>query len=374
MHILILSNIPPWTVGGAEVQALALANQWVQAGHRVTIAGHDNVAGGEAPFAVRRIAVWRASRATRALSFLLSTIWLLWRTRNAVDLVYCRFLKEHAFAAALAKCMGVISHPVVACPALASKAGDVENIQKSRVRVLWVSVLGRGVSAINAMSGQIVREVLSLRLSATKLSTIPNGVAVSGEIIRSSCNGGVLRLLFVGRLVEQKGLDTLLAAARLLMASDVRFHLQIVGGGPLRGLLDDQIASFGLKSHVALAGALSREDVLDVFSNADLFVLPSRQEGMSGALLEAMAHGLPVIATRISGSEEVVDSSIGWLVPVDDERAIAAAVVQAIEVGQSGLLDMGRLARRKVLRDFDIKRVAARYLELFEGLVNESES
>lgn len=373
MRILVLSNVPPGAVGGAEVQALLLARRWAVAGHDVVVAGHDNRPTTEGRLSVLRLPVWRQSRATRAASYLASVLWLLWRERRRTDLVYCRFLKEQAFAASLARCLALIRHPVVACPASTSTSGEAAYIARSRFRWVWLSVFRRGRTVVNAMSRRIEDEMRSLGLEQACISRIPNGVALppAGEFY-SRRETGPVRILFVGRLVAEKGLDTLLAAVQLLIEAGRVFELRVVGDGPLRPEIQDQIQALSLDTRVTLVGSLPPDAVMRQFATADLFVLPSRLEGMPGALLEAMAHGVPAVATRVSGSEDVLDGAIGWLVPVGDRQALADALRAAIDLGRDGLGRMGIAARQKAARDYDIERVAALYLDLFGELIEQA--
>jgi sugar transferase (PEP-CTERM/EpsH1 system associated) len=129
----------------------------------------------------------------------------------------------------------------------------------------------------------------------------------------------------VGRLVEVKDHRGLLEAFRRVSAHHPACHLIIIGDGPERGALESQIRQWGLGDRVRLVGYT--DDVAAWLSILDLFVLASHLEGTSNALLEAMAAGLPVVATRVGGNAEVVvDGVTGRLVPAGDMAALAAAL------------------------------------------------
>ena len=370
MRLLILSDVPPGTIGGAEVQALGLARKWAADGHRVLVAGPTNVPMRSGNLEVLRIPTLRSHRALRAVSYVAASCWMMWRRRAGFDLVYCRFLREQAFVAALARCLGLVRKPVVACPACASANGDVADIERSPVRWLWVAVFRRGLAVINAMSRQIEREVATLGLASPRISRIPNAVMIPEAVAGSGKRAdGPLRLLFAGRLVEQKGLDNLLAALSRVSRDGRSVELAVAGDGPLRPQLERTVGQLGLAGCVHFLGRLSPEAMLSRYPDADLFVLPSRYEGMPGALLEAIAHGLPVVATRVSGSEDIVEESFGWLVPVDDAEALAEAIVQALDAGANRLERMGAAARAHAIVHYDADVVAARYIELFEDVL-----
>jgi glycosyltransferase involved in cell wall biosynthesis len=142
----------------------------------------------------------------------------------------------------------------------------------------------------------------------------------------------------VGRLEPRKGTSTLLAAlAALRDAGRSEVALAVVGDGPLKAELAGDAERLGVASHVRWLG--DRADVGAVLEALDLFVLPSRTEGMSNALLEAMATGRPVVATAVGGTPEVIaDGESGLLVPADDPAAMAAAMGR--------IMDDAALARR----------------------------
>lgn len=372
MRILVLSDVPPAAVGGAEVQARQLALRWAAAGHDVTVAGFANRPCVDGNLRVIRIPTLRQARWLRAASYLIVTVCLLWRRRRQYDLIYCRFLKEHAFAASVAKIIFKLPQPVVACPESAAFEGDASQISRSPLRGVWTRVLGAGVSTINMISGRIEQQILTLGLGGLRISRIPNGVTIPtrARVSRPERDAMPLRLLFVGRLVEEKGLDTLIDALALLVKGGRAVSLRLVGDGPLRTMIENHVRQSALDDCVTLVGALPPDAVADELCEADLFVLPSRCEGLPVALLEAIAHGLPAVATRVSGSEEIIDDSIGWLVPADDLRALAGAIEKAIDRGRVGLRAMGERAREKAVREYDIDDVARRYTDLFSELLD----
>ena len=172
-----------------------------------------------------------------------------------------------------------------------------------------------------------------------------------------------LRLLFVGRLVNQKGLDVLLKALAK-MKGRVDWTLTIAGEGPLRDGLALASRKLGLSDRVVFRGWLKRDHLPAVYEQADVFVLPSRDEGMPNAMLEAMAAGLPVIGSKISGLDEVViDGETGLLVPVEDTDALAHALRTVIE-DRDYTFKLGQAARERVAAQFSWAHAAESYLTL----------
>lgn len=141
-----------------------------------------------------------------------------------------------------------------------------------------------------------------------------------------------IRLLNIGRLVTIKAQDVLLDALAQVRQQGVSFSMDIIGEGELRGPLEAQIQRLKLGDVVHLHGAQPSDVVRRFLSQADLFVLSSRSEGLPVVCIEALATGVPVVATRINGIPELIEDNVsGWLVPPDDAPALAAGIVKAAE-------------------------------------------
>ncbi len=180
-----------------------------------------------------------------------------------------------------------------------------------------------------------------------------------------------LHILCVASLEEVKGHATLLEACQLLRQRDVRFRCDLVGEGPLRAVLQQQIQRHGLSAHVHLHVTLHRPEVSRLMAAADIICLPSvptrqgKREGIPVVLLEAMASGVPVVSSRLSGIPELVlDGKTGILVEPRHSEALAAALQQ---LGQEPLLRrrLGAAGRARVEMHFDLHANARRLGELF---------
>ncbi|MEZ5504078.1 MAG: TIGR03088 family PEP-CTERM/XrtA system glycosyltransferase [Halioglobus sp.] len=175
----------------------------------------------------------------------------------------------------------------------------------------------------------------------------------------------------VGRLTPVKDQQLLLRAIAELRKTrpDVfrRVRVVLVGDGPLRQALADTVRDLDLGQQVWLAG--DRDDVPELLAAMDLFVLPSLAEGISNTVLEAMACGLPVIATAVGGNVELVEEGFnGRLVPVGDARALALALGQLLQ-DESERRRLGNNARQRVLERFEWGRCVDAYLAVYDGLL-----
>lgn len=133
-------------------------------------------------------------------------------------------------------------------------------------------------------------------------------------------------VLFVGRLVEAKGLAELATAFESIAARDPNVVLVLVGDGVYRGALTVRLAHWRAARRVLMPGALAPQDVAQWMGAADLLALPSYSEGYPNVLVEALASGIPVVATDVGGAREIVDAYSGQLVAARDPAALEAAL------------------------------------------------
>jgi glycosyltransferase involved in cell wall biosynthesis len=203
------------------------------------------------------------------------------------------------------------------------------------------------------------------------IKVVPNGADLEffHPTQEARASDGKVRLLFVGRLANQKGLTYLLdSLAQLEPEVRARVELELVGNGPEEERLRAQTERLNLGPLVKFAGWVPREEIVKHYQAADVFVLPSIDEGMANVLLEAMACGKAIVATDISGSRDLVHrGKNGLLVPVGDVSALAAALDQIIrdpELCEA----MGRKSR-EIAETYSWARTAGRYLALSEAIL-----
>ena len=176
-------------------------------------------------------------------------------------------------------------------------------------------------------------------------------------------------VVYTGRLDAAKGLHELIRAWPIVLAAHPTARLWMVGEGPDRDALFDTIRDCEVRQQVAMPGAF--DDVQDVLNAADLFVLPSHQEGISIALLEAMAAGVPVVASDIPGNRSVIEPGVhGLLMPARDVPSIAKAIIAVLSDPRSAA-QRAMTARRRVELEFSLDQMARRHLDLFRQVIAE---
>jgi glycosyltransferase involved in cell wall biosynthesis len=195
----------------------------------------------------------------------------------------------------------------------------------------------RRASFLITVSEDLRRLAIQMGAAAERTHSIPNGCELSvfhpADRSRARLELGLKPesrvVLFVGRLVEVKGVRELLRAARLLLAQQAGLEVVLVGEGPLRRPLEEQAAG-ELAAHVRFAGVQKPEAVARWMAAADVVCLPSHSEGCPNVVIEALACGRPVVASRVGGIPELVNSNCGILTPPGDPEALAAALHEAL--------------------------------------------
>jgi glycosyltransferase involved in cell wall biosynthesis len=187
-------------------------------------------------------------------------------------------------------------------------------------------------------------------------TVIYNGIDVDSYTPSARESTGPLQLVTVGALSPRKGQEYAIEAMTLLAAAGVDARLVLVGAGPDEAMLRRSAAASGVEDRVTFPG--EHPDPRPYLGAADAFVLPSRQEGFSNAILEAMACALPVIATDVGGNAEaVVDGQGGFIVPPQDPHALAKAIIE-LERDRNQLRAMGRFNRARVAERFSLEASA----------------
>ncbi len=215
------------------------------------------------------------------------------------------------------------------------------------------------------VSDSLRDRLVDLGCDPARIRVHPSGVDTGAIAYRapSWSAGRPLRLACVGRLVEKKGFIHAVRALARLREAGHDVHLDLVGQGPLRDALVEQVREAGMADRVALLGRRSHDEVLEVLRQSNILWVPSvtaangDQEGIPNVAKEAMAIGLPVIATRHGGLPELIeDGGSGVLVPEADDEALAAAVETLMRTPESWI-PMTEAARKSVEERYDSERL-----------------
>lgn len=376
-RVLIVSRQFRPMVGGAEKQVERLAGEFVQKGLTVrVIAGrfdpswprHERLPNG---LEIVRLPSPRF-RAVGTAIFLMSLFFYIIRHRHDYDIVHTQHAHYGAMGSVLAA--KLIKKPVVCKIAGSGKTGDVAALKRTPLRSFLLKILKR-IDRFVTVSRETQRELQEAGFEEKQIALIPNGVDTEffcppSREQRSNKNtvDSTKILLYVGRIAQEKGLDILLRAVSLLPRS-YELKLRVLGNGPLWEEMQALVAHLGISDQVEFLGEV--ENVREHLQSADMFVLPSRFEGLSNALLEAMACGLPVVATKTSGTVDVLrHGENGLLVDVEDPKALAAAIEQLLQ--ETSLAQkLAENAIQTVRMNYSLDSVAERYIALYRELIHE---
>ncbi len=372
LRILVISNLPPHVLGGAENQVALLVASWITAGAHVEVIGHRIPNGGqilsEVHVPTHHIAsAVGANRLLRALSYAGSlTRWLL-RNQVRYDVIYIRGMVDAALTAAFLKRACLLKLPILVCPINARGAGDVAFVRGLPFSQYLFRLLDRHIDAVNLIAPAIGEDLANAGINTPQIHHVPNGIPLADQPRRTGV--AVPRnIIWTGRFSVQKGLDVLLHAAAALKSSGLSFTLQLIGEGPEKPAIEGLARSLALGQQVQFVDQVPAESIRQLLLAADFFVLPSRYEGLSNAALEAMEAGLPIVCTDCGGIDRYLTPREGWVARVESVAHLSQQIAAALAMPAPELLAMGTAARALVEREFHLPTMAARNLKILRSL------
>jgi len=228
------------------------------------------------------------------------------------------------------------------------------------VRQIW-----RGAEEVVAKSECEIEMIHAVDPGVSCL-VIPNGVdLVAFQPQQTAPDMGPLRILCVGRLIERKGQDHLIDAVKRLTDEGIDVRLDLVGAGDARADYESHVKCVGLADRVRFLGYVPRENILEHYGAAHVFVLPSYNEGMSVALLEAMASGLPVVVTPTGGTSELVEPETNGLVFEWGDVDQLTSHLRRLAQDRSLTRRLGQVSRQRA-RAYSWDRTALCYYDLLK--------
>ena len=304
--------------------------------------------------------------------YMLSLLWYLWRRRADYDILHVHGLNYHAAVAVLAARW--FRRKTIVKLANSGQASDIRKMRKGQQLPLSRFLLPLALQSDRfvATSRAIMQELIEVGVPSKRITLLPNGVETDSVSVKTNYElHDPVRLVFVGRFHEQKGLDVLLTAFQELSRQHpgLNLRLQLLGDGPLRDDLVRQSQELGIAQQVEFAGLTDK--VFEYLQQADIFILPSRAEGLSNALLEAMTCGLPVVVSNIPANLHVTESAKNGLVfSADDPHLLASAVTQLLE--QPELRErLGKAARQTIENRYSLDSIAEGYASLYRDVLSE---
>jgi glycosyltransferase involved in cell wall biosynthesis len=372
MRILIINSEYPPVGGGAGNASAQIAHQFENMGHKVAVvtSRFDRLPHREQSDNVNIFRIPSLRRRQDRSNSLEQIVFILSASFWSLSLIpHFRPNATLAFFGVPSGAVAWLIKMIFQIPYIISlRGGDVPGFRPYDFDVYhklvapFLRIIWKNASAVVANSNGL-RRIAKTFDSRFEISIIPNGVDL--ELYKAADHDWSFpRLLSVGRIVHQKGLD--LAMHALGGLKELNWEWRIAGDGPQMLMLQSLAQELGLSDRVVFLGWQSREQMLESYKKSNVFLFPSRHEGMPNAILEAMASGLPVVATCIAGNEElVIDGKTGYLVPPEDMEGLRDALKKILS--DSALRrQMGVLSRRRVEENYSWISTAQEYALLLE--------
>ncbi len=380
--VAMLANIFYPSIGGAQTHILRLGQKLrarnvdviVVTRHHKGLAHYEEVGG----VPTYRVGNGDRGKALASISYLADAVRLLHQQRRRIDIL-------HAHQMVAPTTIGLLARPLVRAPLLINPhargpIGDVAVMTQRRPvsGKIRLAMMRRWATGFVSISDDISAELQGVGMDAAKLWDIPNGVDL--DLFRPATpeDRHALRaqyglpdaplVMFTGRLAHVKGLDVLLNAWKQTLEQVPAARLVLVGEGEERVALEQQARQLGIAEKIIFFGGTT--EVATVLRTADVFVLCSRTEGLPVALLEAMATGLPVVATNVGGMAQILrDGKTARLVPVEDANALGRGLADALTLPDAAT--WGQNARAQVAAEFSLDTVAERHIAMYEALLRQ---
>lgn len=388
---MVISQFYPM-IGGVEKQAQLLAEKFIEKGLEVQIVTgwwkwkttRKEIVNGVPVF--RNFSFWGAEgkkvhRTIGLIGGLVYTISLsvyIFIHRREFDILQVHQALYPAFISVLVG-KRLLKKPVLVKTASSGLTSDIKRLRKYPVGGFQLRYLLKNQDGLVANSRAGAEEFKEIGYPESQIAYIPNGIKIPHK--GKNAYEGIEKVLTIARFSYEKGVDVLLKAWAQVIQEEKRLRLLIVGSGSQESELKSLSHSLGIDECVDFVGLVP--DASPYIERADLFVLPSRSEGMSNALLEAMSYGLPCVATRVGGNRELLGGEHeeilrgdyatgenGILVNPDDPKGLCGAILYFVR-NQSLRERMGVKGREFVMKNYSIDQVAERYIALYRSILEK---
>ena len=373
MKILIINYEFPPVGGGGGTASYYLSCELVRLGYEVDVltSRFRNLKGKETinGVTVYRVPVLRKRRDyctfIEMLIFIISSFFVLSKLLKKKKYNFMQ-----AFFSFPSGILGITSKILFGIPYIVSlRGGDVPGANPYRYKILHSILypiqrkIWKNAIAITVLPG-IVKQVLRLAPDL-KYHVIPNGVDIKKFKSLTKKRTDNIKIIYVGRLIRRKGLKYLIQSIPKVIQNKNIVKFIIVGDGPIRKILETIAKKLRIEHVVDFQGFVSEEKLLKLYNKADIFVLPSLFEGFGNVITEAMASGLPVIATKVGAiSEIVIDGKTGFLVPSKDSTALADAITKLI-FDTKLRRKMGKAGRKRAETFYSWNKIVKEYLVIY---------
>ena len=288
----------------------------------------------------------------------------LWLRRHQFDIIHVHMMEWPAIVAV--KIGKILNKPVVIKDSTMNGIFNLLRYPAGQEKQKEIAEYAYCV----AMTKVIHANYLQAGVPPEKIADIPNGIETF-ELPKPGDQKWSNKVVFVGNLTQQpaKGVDILLSAWKQVIKIVTGATLHIIGDGDIdsyQKFVNEQ----GIEKSVIFLG--KQQNIKDRLNEADIFVLPSRREGMSNALMEALLCAKPVVATRVSGSEDLIEDKVsGILVHISDIDELAKGIIYML-TNKEHAIEMGLKGRQSILEKCDMNLVASKYIQLYNKILGNA--
>ena len=301
--------------------------------------------------------------------FLLAQLWAVTRLlrKNNYDIVHAHWIIPQGIVLRIAYLLLHRPPPLV----LTSHGGDLFALKGRFLGSLKAWVLA-GANAVTVVSSEMKKKAANLGVPEDKLDIIPMGVDCLETFVPPGPDTTRAGLIFVGRLVDKKGVEYLLRAMPAILARHPEEQLRLIGDGPLRPMLEGLCQELGITSSVTFLGAVANRDIPALLQEAAIAVIPSvvadtgDQEGAPVSIMETLASGNATVVSNYPGAQDIIEDGVnGYLVDQRAPEQIATRVLELLARPQLRAA-LGAAGRRTVAESFDWRVVSAKFQQVFD--------
>jgi glycosyltransferase involved in cell wall biosynthesis len=373
MRILLVCDGKFPGYGGSELQVRVLGKAFLAAGHDVNVVSllvnpqsvgeFDNVDG----IPVQRIVYPKIKKISSLIACVKYGLFLL-KNAKKYDAIHVHMVGKLAVVTGILK-------PFLKAKLAAKISGAWEfhngildpTIQK-KLSIRFMNYFIKRFDYMQSISNYTQTMLLKAHYDKNKIFAIPNAVEISRfEKQAINIEKTEVKIVFAGRLQKVKALDTLINAIKIIISNNSNKYdikLLIAGRGALQPVLQNQINKLELNNHIKLLGLV--KNIPKFFSEADIYIQPSLQEGMPNSVIEAMATGLPIVATNISGSQDLVtNNENGFLVTAGNSNEIAKALLKLIN-NHELRANMGVKSRKIVEQEYQVSVIISQLINIYK--------
>lgn len=368
---MLISSFHP-LVGGAERQAQRLSKKLIEKGNDVTVLTrwHEGLLAKEKIEGIN-VVRFKVSKNSKLapLIYLIKVLKYVRENKANIDIVHAHALSAPGISAAFISKFFKI-------PSIAKIAGgggkdgcEIVRMRKSgKIGEMKVDFLKKHLDLFIAISKSIEKDLLDSEIEQNKIVFLPNGIDFNNFYSNNASPNEIFKFVYIGRLEKIKGIDVLLSAWEAL-SDDFKQRNQLVIAGEgkerilLKGIQKDNIKYIG-----------KQNDILSLLNSSDVFLLPSRYEGISNALLEAMATERIIIASNVGGNIDLINNNNNGLLFESENVNDLIDKITYVSENRERLTKMKKEARNTLKDNYDLQKNVNRYIEIYSRLANPGEN